>query len=42
MSVILKIINVKSVVIYTKSRTTNSWLGITRPILSLILLEKPL
>ena len=42
MSVILKMINVRSMVVYTKWRTTNSWLGVTRPILSLILLERPL
>ena len=40
--VILKMINVRSMVVYTKWRTTNSWLGVTRPILSLILLERPL
>ena len=36
----LKVLNVRSVIIYIEWRTTDSWFDVARPILGLILLEK--
>ena len=42
MLAMLKILNVRSVVVHTEWRITGFWLGDIRLIPSLILLEKPL
>ena len=42
MSVGLKVLNVKNVVVLTELRTTDCWLGVTRPIPSLTILGRQL
>jgi len=42
MPVALKVLNIRNVVVLTKLRTTDYWLGVARPIPSLTLLERQL
>jgi len=42
MHVVLKMLNVKNVIVHTEWRITDPWLDIVKPIPSLILLERPL
>ena len=42
MPVMLKALNVRNVVVLIELRTTDCWLGVARPILSLTLLERQL
>jgi len=42
MPIALKALNVRNVVVLTELRTTDYWLGVTKPIPSLTLLEKQL
>ena len=42
MFVVLKTLNVRNMVVFIKLRTTDYWLGVTRPISSLAFLERQL